>query len=206
LNLHKKISEIEAESNQDVLLNLALSGKYDNICFFAVKKLSDQNFLANVAMKSHDRNVTRIAINKIVNKDMLDKVSKGASDNAVKIAANIKLGVNSWDELFQDASESNYSVKEVGDVLAAVSLLPDQVNIGSLVTEACLTLIRNGDESRIPELVKLLHTYGDVNLVEDYLNCGQPDLDDAGRIWANNHGYEIETGAGSNRARWGSNN
>jgi hypothetical protein len=67
-----------------------------------------------------------------------------------------------------------------------------------------LNLIRRGDESRIPEMVDLLEGYGDQTLVEDYLNCGQPDLDSAGRSWANKRGYNIGTGSGSHRARWGS--
>jgi hypothetical protein len=205
-DLRKKIAGIKAELNQDLLYNLALSNQYEVICITAVNKLIDQTLLASVSIKSQDRNVTRIALSKIDKKEMLEKVSNGASDNAVRIAATIKLGQKSWDQIFSNESKSDYSLKAIGDFLAAVSLLPDQVDIGNLVTEACLTLIKNGDESRIPELVELLHTYGDVNLAEDYLNCGQPDLDGAGRVWANNHGYNIGTGAGSNRARWGSSN
>lgn len=73
------------------------------------------------------------------------------------------------------------------------------------VQQACLNLIRLGDESRIPEMVELLDGYGDEALGEDYLNSGQPDLDAAGREWGHRHGYSVRSGSGSHRARWGSN-
>jgi len=65
-----------------------------------------------------------------------------------------------------------------------------------------LNLIRRGDESRIAEMVDLLEGYGDKTLAEDYLNCGQPDLDVAGREWARRRRYAV--GSGSHRATWGS--
>jgi len=64
-------------------------------------------------------------------------------------------------------------------------------------------LIRRGDESRIPEMGDLLEGYGDKALAEDYLNCGQPDLDSAGRKWARQRGFDVGTGSGSHRATWG---
>lgn len=93
----------------------------------------------------------------------------------------------------------------LGDALAAVSLFtqaqPDGVDG---VQHACLNLIRRGDESRIPEMVDLLETYGDKMLAEDYLNCGQPDLSAAARQWAGRHGYSFGIGDGSHRVSWGS--
>lgn len=67
-----------------------------------------------------------------------------------------------------------------------------------------MNLIRRGDESRIPEMVDLLEGYGDKTLAEDYLNCGQPDLNAAARKWFYARGYSIRPGFGSHRATWGS--
>jgi hypothetical protein len=72
------------------------------------------------------------------------------------------------------------------------------------VEEACLSFIRLGDESRIPEMADLLERFGSIQLAEDYLNCGQPDLRNAARAWATSRGYELSTGVGPVRARWGS--
>ena len=79
-----------------------------------------------------------------------------------------------------------------------------QADAKKAVEQACLTLIRRGDESRIPEMVDLLNLYGNVTLCEDYLNCGQPDLYKAGAHWARARGYSIGSGNGSSRAQWGS--
>jgi hypothetical protein len=92
----------------------------------------------------------------------------------------------------------------LGDALAAVSLFQEQPDAVNGVQLASLNLIRRGGESRIPEMVDLPESYGDKTLAEDYLNCGQPDLDSAGWKWANKRGYSSSTGAGSHRATWGS--
>ncbi len=86
-----------------------------------------------------------------------------------------------------------------------MALFPDvQQDAVAAVQQACLNLIRLGDESRIPEMVDLLEGYGDRTLAEDYLNCGQPDLDAVARAWADQRGYSVGTGYGSHRATWGS--
>jgi hypothetical protein len=72
------------------------------------------------------------------------------------------------------------------------------------VQQATLNMIRRSDESRIPEMVDLLESYGDKTLAEDYLNYGQPDLDAAARKWANRRGYSVGMDTGSHRATWGS--
>jgi formylglycine-generating enzyme required for sulfatase activity len=61
-------------------------------------------------------------------------------------------------------------------------------------------MMRRKDESRIPEMTDVLMLYGDVPLAEDYMNCGQPDLADAGRRWASARGYSFGIGNGSHRA------
>ncbi|WP_172670763.1 hypothetical protein [Labrenzia sp. DG1229] len=69
-----------------------------------------------------------------------------------------------------------------------------------------MNLIRNGDEARIPEMSDLLESYGDKQLAEDYLNSGQPDLDNVADLWAKKRGFDVTSGYGSARARWGSRN
>lgn len=202
-SLAELLKKIESSDDLDFLVEMAIEGDLDVICIDAVKKLSDPTSLATVAAKSKDRQVTKIAILKFNDKETLSKVISDAIDPAVKIAAEIKFGSRTWESAFKAATQPGAEKQDLGNVLAAVSLLPIQYGINSLVTEACLTMIRQGDESRIPELVDLLHVYGYKELCEDYLNCGQPDLDTAGRDWASNHGYNIGTGNGSARARWG---
>ena len=125
-------------------------------------------------------------------------------DRAMRLAAAQKGGAKSWKEIFDAATARGATVQMLGDALSAASLFWQvQPDAKSGVQEACLNLIRRGNESRIPEMVDLLEGYGDKTLAEDYLNCGQPDLNREAHAWANRHGYDTHTGAGSHRARWG---
>jgi hypothetical protein len=94
----------------------------------------------------------------------------------VRIAAAVKLRQTTWIKEFNQASSGNAGPVALGEALAAVGLFPEQTDAKEGVVEACLNFIRRGDETRIPELVDMLSVYGDKSLVEDYLNCGQPDL------------------------------
>ena len=205
-NLQKKRKRIQLEKNQELLTEMALQGDCNIICLDATAELINQKALTKVVINSTDRNVAKLAFSKLYDEEGLEKVLQNASDNAIRLAASVKLDQKTIDDIFSEATSNGTTSKDLGDVLAAVALLPNRYYVGNSVTNACLTLIRRGDESRIPELVELLNKYGDVALTEDYLNCGQPDLDLAGRAWAHKHGYGISTGYGSNRARWGSGN
>ena len=57
-----------------------------------------------------------------------------------------------------------------------------------------------GSEERLSEV---LDHHGDKMMAEDFLNSGSSKLYDAGRKWANDHGYNITQGMGSHRASWG---
>jgi hypothetical protein len=205
-NFEQKLDKINNETDQDNLAELAINSDFDVLCLEAVKQVVNQQALTYIILQSTDRNVVKIAFAKLSDWGALKEVAEKAPDDAIKIAASLKLKFKTLDEVFSEALKNGKSSKELGDVLAALALLPDQDEINTQVTEACLTLIKRGDESRIPELVELLVSYGDIALTEDYLNCGQPDLYTAGEQWANRHGYDIGSGYGSNRARWGSGN
>jgi hypothetical protein len=53
------------------------------------------------------------------------------------------------------------------------------------------------------DIVAVLDQHGDKQMAEDFLNCGSPTLADSGRSWAEQHGYSISSGSGSNRVQWG---
>jgi ABC-type sulfate transport system permease subunit len=52
-------------------------------------------------------------------------------------------------------------------------------------------------------MVKLLKEYGDIGLAEAYMNCGQPDLDEAGSEWIRSRGYKTFWSLTSPRVTWG---
>ena len=96
------------------------------------------------------------------------------------------------------------NISRVETALSALSIIETSSKKQSLVEDLSLRYIRRGDIRIIPQLKQLLNKYGNIRLAEDYLNCGQSDLDRAARSWASSHGYSIRSGSGSNRATWGS--
>jgi hypothetical protein len=127
---------------------------------------------------------------------MLTRIAADATNLPMRLAATQKSGAKSWTQMFDAANGA--ILQRLGNVLAAVSLFPEvQEDARAEVQQACLNLIRHGDESHIPEMVDLLEGYGSKKLAEGYLASSQPDLAAAGRRWARRHGYSVGTGTGS---------
>jgi hypothetical protein len=183
------------------LVGSALGGGYDVVCRAAADRLEAPEALLRIACEATDRGVLKAALGKIADRDALAAVSLKAADAAMRLAAEQKAGRRSWEDIFRAAAGD---VRALGDSVAAVALFGEALKgAAAAVQQACLDLIRLGDESRIPEMVDLLELYGDRTLCEDYLNCEQPDLGAAGRAWAEKRGYTIRSGSGSSRASWG---
>ncbi len=217
---------IKKLTDQALLAKVAIEAKGIDAPNLAIKKLTDQALLAKVAIKARDRVVRNLAIKKLTDQALLAQMAIGASkwdirksafgelsktslaklaieakDKAVKLAAEVKLGKKTWDDVFLNA---NLQTSGLGNSLGAIALVEYQKSTSSTVVAACHKFIRYGDTARIPELIELLDIYGDKKLAEDYMNCGQYNLDSAGREWARKRGYNVSTGRGSYRVRWGS--
>jgi hypothetical protein len=105
-----------------------------------------------------------------------------------------------WNNAFAEAGRTPGMLTTT---LSALSNAGTVSGVDGQVTELCLAYIRRGDIRIIPQMISLLNTYGDKQLAEDYLNCGQGDLNAAGAAWARAHGFDVGTGNGSSRAKWG---
>ena len=205
IELERKVEALANELDNNRLLTVALDGEFDVLRGSAARWLNDSAALEQVALRSIDREVLKILMAKLEDKDMLDRIAKEAEDRAMRLAAAYRVDVKSWKEIFSTATAKGATIEMLGYAISAVSLFQNkQQDAVKGVQHACLNLIRRGNESRIPEMVGLIEGYGDKTLAEDYLNCGQPDLGNAGRSWARTRGYNIDTGSGSHRATWGS--
>ena len=203
--LARRVKALGAETDSGKLLALVLEGEFDVLRVGAARQLSDPAALEQAALRCRLREVLKILLIKLENKGMMNRIAAEAEDRAMRLAVAQKGGTKSWQEIFNAATAKGATLEMLGDALAAASLFPAvQREAFEGVQHACLNLIRRGDESRIPEMVDLLEGYGDKILAEDYLNCGQPDLDLASREWARRHGFSVGPGPGSHRARWGS--
>jgi len=203
--LARRVEAVAAETDSARLLALALEGEFDVLRAAAARRLIDSGAIEQAALRAGDRQVLKILLATLEDNAMLTRIAAAADDRAMRLAAAQKAKAKSWKEIFDAATANAAAAQMLGDALAAVSLFPElQPEAVSGVQQACLNLIRCGDESRIPEMVDLLENYGDKTLAEDYLNCGQPDLDAAGRTWGRRRGYKVSIGPGSHRATWGS--
>jgi hypothetical protein len=164
-----------------------------------VELLKDQKQLTNIAIDNDDWTVRQAAFRKL-DESSLDIITREAKDPASVLAANIRLGRTSWKEAFSIESST---AGKLGNVIGAAALVDDPQPTPYDVVAACHNFIRLGDSSRIPELINLLNRFGDVSLAEDYINCGQDQLYEAGASWGRANGYSISTGNGSHRVQWG---
>lgn len=179
------------------LAKLASDFKELGFKLMAVDLLTDQIELTNIAQNNDNWDVRKAAFKKL-DDNSLDILTREAEDPAIALSAKIRLGRISWNEAFSGKDIS------LNHVVGAAAIVDTPKPTSHSVVSACHNFIQLGDASRIPELIYLLDTYGDVSLAEDYMNCGESTLEDAGCKWGRAHGYTCTTGYGSNRVRWGS--
>ncbi|OGU54000.1 MAG: hypothetical protein A2V66_17770, partial [Ignavibacteria bacterium RBG_13_36_8] len=92
----------------------------------------------------------------------------------------------------------SYPTKQVINSLVLQVIKKDAFRLKIL-----LLSIKLGINDSEEKLASLLMVYGDKFMAEDYLNSGSNILKSAAAEWAIEHGYQISTGLGSNRAGWG---
>jgi len=74
----------------------------------------------------------------------------------------------------------------------------------AIVTGAYSFFIRRGEQESIPILIDALNEYGYEEMATDFLNCGNGQLEKAGRVWLRQNGYEIKSVPGGSGPQWGS--
>ena len=195
-----RVAAIEKLTDQTMLAKLAREATERNILVAVVTRLTDQTMLAKMSAEAEDWEVRKLAFRKL-SETGLAKLAVEAEDKAVQLAVEVKQGKKTLDVAFLD---SQLNTSGLGDALGAVALVGYQPSASGAVVQACHKYIRQGDVARIPELKELLTLYGNKTLAEDYMNCGQSDLDAAGKAWARANGYDVLPSFGSARVRWGS--
>jgi hypothetical protein len=187
-------------ADESILVQVASNDADSGVRQTAVARIKDQALLAEVVIGARDWNVRKIAFGRIHNTAQLGAVESGTTDEAVRMAASVRLGKTTWTDIINEAQKNE---SKIGPAISAIAWAEKQWALSLQITGLCHRYIRKGDVARVPELRELLLLYGDKALAEDYLNCGQSELDDAGQAWANSHGYNVGTGYGSHRVRWG---
>jgi len=188
---------VERLTDQNALARLAVEDKEGFVRQATFGRLTDQEVLIHLTQQHTIWEVRRRAFQRLDGKS-LATLAQGARDPAVALAAQIRLQQSTWEQAFADARRLH---KGLSSVLGAVELVDSPPLASHTLIQEC---IRQGDVACIPKLRALLMLYGDKALAEDYLNSGQAELEAISREWAGAHGYNITTGSGSHRVRWGS--
>jgi len=183
--------------NPSQLAKLASDFEELNLKLKVVDLLTDQVELMNISQDNDNWDVRKAAFKKL-NDNSLDVLTREAKDPALVLSSKIRLKRISWTEAFSSKDIS------LNQVIGAAAIVDTPKPTSNSIVSACHNFIQLGDASRIPELIYLLNTFGDVKLAEDYMNCGESTLEDAGCKWGRAHGYTCSTGYGSHRVRWGS--
>jgi HEAT repeat protein len=65
-------------------------------------------------------------------------------------------------------------------------------------------LMQVGAPETVDALASALLRLGDLDMAEDFLNCGEPTLEQAANDWADANGYQVVPSGGSSDMTWGS--
>ena len=222
-NQSVRVRAVGSLKDQSILAKVVMESTNSSVRLFAVAKLSDQTLLGKIALEDKDEKIRRTAFLHITNPAVLSRLSTEAPDKTIRLAANVWRSVlaarpserelrykGKLGEIIQQVVQDSLSIddfmkinlllhlrgqKEGGRIILGIyQTASDQVY------ELCTALIRKGDTSRVPELVKILRGK---ELATLYLNCGQSTLASAARSWALANGYKEVPVGGSGGARWG---
>ncbi len=188
-----------------------------------IDKFRDEELYAILFDETYGEAFHKTAISNIDSPDTMIRVAREHGNPYIRYLAFFRLGTKNIEMLANDTTADPVAVaarvqskksdwtseiesrQDIGGVISAMVLVPQDARptVDNIVA-ACHKYIRKGDESKIPDLKFLLDNYGDLRLAEDYLNSGNQQLYEIGAAWARRKGYNINTGVGSSRVRWGS--
>ena len=138
--------------------------------------------------------------------DKYYRVQNNAAD------ALVKIGISIVDPLITALGNKNADIRlraaqiliEMNDIRSTQPFLAalKDGNV-AVIAGAYRFIIENGEPGSEDILIKALNTYGDEIMAEDFLNCGNQKLDEAGTKWAKDHKYTITYGGFGNGPEWG---
>ena len=124
--------------------------------------------------------------------------------------------VDAVEPLIERLNDEDYDVRfSAGEALNKIETNPEIESMIAAFENEDLNItakyyvyyILRGEPGTESILIKALNKYGNVTMVEDYLNCGNELLEDAAETWAENNGYMVIPSFGDNDSpQWGSGN
>jgi HEAT repeat protein len=133
-----------------------------------------------------------------------------------EIACDIlgKIGdVSAVEPLLEALNDKDFNVRfSAGEALNKLETTPEIESLIEAIQEKNLKIVAKyyvfyilrGESGTEPILISALDKYGDVTMAEDFLNCGNNQLETGAEKWAERNGYEVVPGFGGNTSpQWG---
>ena len=148
---------------------------------------------------------------------LIEVLLKDTNSDVIK---NVAIALGNFGELALEPlfkaleTEGDYVQMRVAKALGyindprAIKFLTDALNDKKLdiIAGAYNFFIIRGEEGTVDILIEVLNKHGNVDMAEDYLNCGNGQLSKAARTWATEHGYTItQWPTGGSGQSWGAN-
>jgi HEAT repeat protein len=96
-----------------------------------------------------------------------------------------------------------WALKDIKDPRAVSALMARNIQVAEIATNYTF-FIRQGESGSEDVLIKALDMYGNKEMAEAFLNCGNSKLEHAARRWTTSHGFQIAATSDGGSVAWGS--
>ncbi len=164
----------------------------------------------HLARYYHEDEISKIledagAIKTLTNKYGLSTIDMSVlreTEQLVSKGASLLNNSGSWTNRSEGRKVYN-ALKESNENHVINSIVLKVIYAPNIRLNVLILAVKLGIPGSEEKLNDILMTFGSKSMAEDFLNSGSRKLASGGRDWANEHGYNIRTGAGSHRAGWG---
>jgi len=201
-------SAIDSLHDQPLRAQIALEHKDWCIRHIASLGLGDSACQEKVGLLSKDKNVLESVIGRMSDHTRLRKLSFEAADASMRLAAMQKSGRKSWADIFNEAVAEGALPDRLDEAIAAAELIfkksesEDCKNVRNTIREFCRNLIRRGDDTHLLAMRKMLWTFSDRALAEDFFFCGHDYLNSIAESWMKAIEYRPRPSSDSTHVKW----
>ena len=199
---------IDSLHDQPLRAQIALEHKDWRIRHIASLGLGDPACQEKVGLLSKDKNVLGSVIGRMSDQARLRKLSCEAADASMRLAAMQKSGRKTWADIFNEAVAEGALPERLDEAIAAAELIfnksksEDCKNVRNSIQEFCRNLIRRGDDTHLLAMRKMLWTFSDRALAEDFFFCGHDYLNSIAESWMKAVEYRPRPSSDSAHVKW----
>ena len=190
-----KLSEVAREKSESALIR---KKSLESLARLNWKPSNEERFQVYSLFASEAGQKEALSLMQSTSADQFSEIDK----DIVSCSSLLDANSGTWRDDAQ-ARPLYEKLRSLNGKAVTISLCQQIVARPELQTPILLLSIKLGVNGSEEDLTAVLFEYGDKEMAEDYLNCGSYALSNGGARWANEHGYSVMPGSGSNRSGWG---